>query len=116
SVGGEMYDTALNALAVKGRLIIIGSISEYKSGPQPVTRIRDSYSLIGKSASLRGFWLMHYIRESVPHMAKLLKLIGEGKLQANTDSTHFEGAAGAMDAIEYLYTGQNQGKVVVSFV
>ena len=116
SVGGKMYDTALKALAVKGRLIIIGSISEYESGPQQVTRIRDSYALIGKSASVRGFWLMHYIREAIPHMTKLLGLMAEGKLQAMIDTTEFTGVEGTQAALEHMYAGKNQGKVVVSFV
>lgn len=116
SVGGEMYDTALNALAVRGRLIVIGAISEYKSGPQTVTRIRDSYLVLSKSASIRGFWLMHYFRQAIPHMQKLLGLMNEGKLQAAVDPTEFNGVSGAIDAIDYLYAGKNQGKVVVRFV
>ncbi len=115
SVGGKQYDTALNALAVKGRMIVIGSISEYESGPQEVTRVRDSYKLLSKSASIRGFWLMHYFRDVPTHMAKLLGLLSEGKLLATVDSTRFTGVEGALDAIEYMYTGKNVGKVVVEF-
>lgn len=115
SVGGKLYDIALNALAVKGRLIVIGAISEYESGPQEVTRVRDSYKLLNKSASIRGFWLMHYLREVPEHAARLLGLIAEGKLQATYDPTVFKGVAGALDAIEYMYAGKNTGKVIVSF-
>jgi hypothetical protein len=115
SVGGKQYDTALNALAVKGRMIVIGAISEYESGPQEVTRVRDSYKLLSKSASIRGFWLMHYFRDVPAHMAKLLGLLSEGKLLATVDDTPFTGVEGALDAIEYMYTGKNVGKVVVGF-
>jgi NADPH-dependent curcumin reductase CurA len=114
-VGGEMYDTALKSLAVKGRLLVIGSISEYESGPQKVTRIRDSYMLLGKSASIRGFWLMHYINEAAPHAAKLLGLIAEGKLQATLDPHSFKGVEGSIDAMAHMYSGANIGKVVVDF-
>jgi hypothetical protein len=114
-VGGKLYDIALNALGVMGRMVLIGAISEYESGPQPVTRPRVMYKLLSKSASLRGFWLMHYIRYAPEHTRNLLQLMGEGKLQVPIDETSFKGAAGAIDAIEYLYSGENVGKVVVDF-
>jgi NADPH-dependent curcumin reductase CurA len=115
SVGGKQYDTALNALAVRGRLIVIGAISEYESGPQEVTRVRDSYRILSKSASIRGFWLMHYLREAPAHMARLLALLEAGTLHAVIDPARFHGVSAALDAIEYMYSGKNVGKVVVAF-
>lgn len=115
SVGGETYDTALRHLAVKGRLIVIGAISEYEGKPQTVTRIRDSYMLLNKSASVRGFWLMHYLNEAPQHAQKLLTLIAEGKLQATLDPNSFKGVAGGISALEHMYSGANIGKVVVDF-
>lgn len=114
-VGGELYDVALNALGVMGRMVLIGAISEYESGPEAVTRPRVMYKLLSKSASLRGFWLMHFIKYAPEHTFKLLELMNEGKLQAAIDPTSFKGSAGAIDAIEYLYSGDNVGKVVVDF-
>ncbi len=114
-VGGEMFDIALSRLAVRGRLLVIGAISEYQTGPQAVTGLRIGYQLIGKSASVRGFWLMHYFRShGVAHLQKLLELLHAGKLDPQVDPAVFRGVAGALDAIEYLYTGKNQGKVVVA--
>lgn len=115
SVGGEQYDVALNALAVRGRLIVIGAISEYEAGPQPVTRVRDSYKLLNKSASIRGFWLMHFFKDAVAHTQRLLGLLAEGKLKAVVDPHDFYGVEGALDAIEFMYRGENVGKVVVRF-
>lgn len=115
SVGGSMYDTALNALAVKGRMILIGAISEYNSGPQPVTRPRVLYSLLGKSASMKGFWLMHYFSLAGEHLQKLNGLIQSGDLQLFVDPAPFKGAEGAIEALAYMYAGKNIGKVVVDF-
>ncbi|MCA9913928.1 MAG: zinc-binding dehydrogenase [Anaerolineae bacterium] len=114
-VGGEMFDTAVNSLAVQGRLLVIGSISEYETGPQKVNQIRVSYKLINKSASVRGFWLMHFFRHTAEHMQKLLGLVGEGKLLLSVDDQHFQGVEGGLDALEYMYAGKNIGKVVVEF-
>lgn len=115
SVGGDMFDLAVKALANHGRLIVIGSISEYESGPQAVTRPRIGYSLMRKSASVRAFWLMSFFRETSEHMTQLLALVNEGKLKPGADDTSFTGVTGALDAIEYMYEGKNIGKVVVDF-
>lgn len=115
SVGGDMFDLAVKALANHGRLIVIGAISEYESGPQAVTRPRIGYSLMTKSASVRAFWLMSFFRQTTEHMTKLLTLVNEGKLRLDADDTSFTGAAGALDALEYMYEGKNIGKVVVDF-
>ena len=115
SVGGEMFDTSVKALAVHGRVIVIGAISEYESGPQPVNRPRIGYSLMNKSASIRAFWLMNFFGHTSEHMMKLLTLVNEGKLKLNADDTVFKGAAGALDALEHMYAGKNIGKVVVDF-
>lgn len=114
-VGGDMYDIALKSLAVRGRLIVIGAISEYETGPQPVTRPRDSYRLLGKSASIRGFWLMHYLGHAREHAARLLTGLQSGDLIAAIDPTSFKGVNGALDALEHMYSGKNVGKVVVDF-
>lgn len=114
-VGGEMFDTAVSSLAVRGRLLVIGSISEYKTGPQKVNQIRVSYKLINKSASVRGFWLMHFFRHTAEHMQKLLGLVGEGKLLLSVDNQPFQGVEGSLDALEYMYAGKNIGKVAVEF-
>ena len=115
SVGGDMFDLAVKALAVRGRLIVIGAISEYESGPQAVTRPRIGYSLMNKSASIRAFWLMNYFRETTEHLPKLLELVNSGQLKLSADDASFTGASGALDALEYMYAGKNIGKVVVDF-
>ncbi|MGJ3237118.1 MAG: zinc-binding dehydrogenase [Anaerolineae bacterium] len=115
SVGGEMFDTALKALAVHGRLLVIGAISEYESGPQAITAPRIGYALMNKSASVRAFWLMNFFKDIPAHMDKLLALVAGGQLQLNADDTRFAGAEGALNALEYMYAGKNIGKVVVDF-
>jgi NADPH-dependent curcumin reductase CurA len=116
SVGGDIFEVCVNNLAVHGRLIIIGMVSGYASGtawkggqegrPLPAR-------LIGKSASVRGFFLNNFPREQGKHLGVLLKLYKEGKLKSHTDPTHFKGLEQVADAIEFLYKGKNVGKIVV---
>jgi NADPH-dependent curcumin reductase CurA len=114
SVGGELFDTALRHLAVRGRLITIGFISEYPL-PKKIETTRVHSFLVGKSASVRGFWLNHYLREAPQHLAKLVGLVESGKLVSEVDATDFHGLESVADAVEYLYTGANHGKVLVRY-
>jgi prostaglandin reductase 3 len=115
TVGGETFDTALKALAIHGRLIVIGSMSEYETGPQNVTAPRIGYALLRKSASVRSFWLMHFFKDSVSNMKRLLDLAESGKLLLTVDDTNFKGMEGVFQALDYMYSGKNIAKVVVDF-
>jgi len=116
-VGKNMFDTALRNMARHGRLITIGFISEYKGEPDKITDVRPYYHLLGKMASIRGFNLNLYFGKPVlaEHMMKLVTLLNEGKLQVSIDPTPFKGVAGAIDAVEHLHAGKNNGKVIVTF-
>lgn len=116
SVGRQMFDTCVDHLAIRGRLVIIGYITEYLDTPEVVSSERIYYKLLGKSASLRSMFLMHFIRQVPEHMAKLLELYNAGQLQAAVDPTEFLGVDGVVNAVEYLHSGKNSGKVVVKFV
>ena len=60
SVGRSMFDVALANLAIRGRLVIIGAITEYKEGPEIVTQPRVTMQLLPKSASIRSMFLNHW--------------------------------------------------------
>ncbi len=113
SVGGALFDTALRALAVKGRLISIGYVSEYVDGAERVTDVRVYHRLLAKSASVRGFFLPHYARHFREHMERLLGWVASGELTVAVDPTEFRGLDAVADAVEHLHSGQSLGKVVV---
>ncbi|MBZ0280688.1 MAG: zinc-binding dehydrogenase [Anaerolineae bacterium] len=115
SVGRGMFDTCVDNLAIRGRLVIIGYITEYLDTPEAVSSPRIYYKLLGKSASIRSMFLMHFIKQVPEHMAQLMALYNEGKLQAAVDPTRFEGLEQVADAVEYLHSGKSSGKVVVRF-
>ncbi len=113
SVGGMLFDTCVRALALRGRLVIIGFISEYLSGPQPVKQPRIYTHLLAKSASVCSFFLPHFSKYYREHTARLFQLIGEGTLRVAIDPTEFHGLDVVADAVEYLHSGKSMGKVVV---
>jgi len=112
-VGGELFDTCVDALARYGRLLAIGYVSEYKTGAKKVNAERIYTKLLPKSASVRGFFLPHFAESFSGHMTRLMKLVQGGALHVSIDETEFHGLDGVVDAVEYLHTGDSRGKVVV---
>lgn len=112
-VGGELFDTCVDALAIGGRLLAIGYVSEYVGGPEPVSRPRIYTDLLPKSASVRGFFLPHFAEHFGAHIRHLLELQHRGDLYIALADRTFKGIESIPDAVEYLHSGQSRGKVVV---
>ncbi|EKU99963.1 putative NADP-dependent oxidoreductase [Leptolyngbya sp. PCC 7375] len=112
-VGKHMFDAGIDHLAVRGRFVIVGFISEYGKALEVVSRPRIYEKLFWKAASVRGFLLPQY-REAVPEACdRLLALFEQGKLKVAVDPTDFHGIEAIPKAVNYLLSGQNCGKVVV---
>jgi len=72
--------------------------------------------LLAKSASVRGFFLPAYPEHVYPHTVKLTQMIQEGKLKIEVDPKKFFGLEAVSDAVDYMYSGKNTGKVIVDLV
>ncbi|KAF4382451.1 hypothetical protein G4B88_011403 [Cannabis sativa] len=86
SVGGQMFDLCLNALAVYGKLIVIGMISQYQ-GEQG-----------WKPSNYTGL---------------CEKILAKSQTVVVVDPKQFLGVNSVADAVEYLHSGKSVGKVVV---
>ncbi|CAI0447150.1 unnamed protein product [Linum tenue] len=115
SVGGDMFDLCLNALAVYGRLIVIGMISKYQGehGWTPSNYTGLCEKILAKSQTVAGFFLLNYAHLWQEHLAKLFELFSSGKLKISLDPKSFIGVHSVADAVEYLHSGKSVGKVVV---
>ncbi|EOA39897.1 hypothetical protein CARUB_v10008576mg [Capsella rubella] len=115
SVGGQMFDMCLNALAVYGRLIVIGMISQYQGekGWQPGNYPGLCEKILAKSQTVAGFFLVQYSQLWKPNLDKLFNLYSLGKLKVGIDQKKFVGLNAVADAVEYLHSGKSTGKVVV---
>lgn len=114
-IGKQVFDTCVNHLAIRGRLIVVGFISEYMNDLESVTQPRIYQKLFWKSASVRGFLMPHFAQFAEEARDRLLDLFYAEKLKVAVDSTVFDGIKSIPDAVEYLLSGQNCGKVVVRF-
>ncbi len=119
SVGGSIFSTCVKHLALRGRLLLIGLISGYQELAFSVDHTL-TLQLLKKSASLRGFYLPHFMSEAAPHISKLTELYGTGQLKALMDDGSsapggpFNGLEGVADAVDYIYTKKSVGKVIVN--
>ncbi|XP_062426040.1 prostaglandin reductase 3 isoform X1 [Rhea pennata] len=121
SVGGKMFDLAVNSLATKGCLILIGFITGYQNptGLQPIKAELLPAKLLKKSASIRGFFLNHYFSEYKMALKQLLKMYEKGELVCEVDfgdmspEGKFTGLESVFRAVDYMYMGKNIGKIVV---
>ncbi|MEH2270547.1 MAG: zinc-binding dehydrogenase [Nostoc sp.] len=114
-VGKTVFDTCVENLAVRGRLVVVGFISEYTNHIEQITQPRLYHQLFWKAASVRGFLMTHY-KEYMPEAGdRLLNLFYTDKLKVAVDPTQFQGIESIPDAVQYLLSGHNCGKVVVRF-
>lgn len=118
SVGGEMFETCVNNIAKKGRIIVIGAIAGYQDSStwkHKATKVTTPLpsKLLAKSASVRGFFLNDYFSQSQQHTKKLSMLVQRGLLNAGVDPSNFFGLEDVANAIDYMYERKNIGKLVV---
>lgn len=119
-VGGDMFDTALKALDIGGRLVIIGAMSQYSSGwNKPHASQGLPERLLTKNQSMIGFFLLNYASHFQRHFDMLQKLYQQGELKVSIDSKAFitcQGIDGIYNAIDLLQSGASRGKVVVKLL
>ncbi|KAF1317022.1 alcohol dehydrogenase, partial [Globisporangium splendens] len=117
SVGGALFQAAVDNIAVRGRIIVFGLVSQYQ-GKSADTMLAGSltHSLLMKSASVRGFAVMFFLDLAPAHIGRLIALTEQGKLVSQLDPTEFRGLEAIPHAIDYMYNKKNVGKLVVKLV
>jgi NADPH-dependent curcumin reductase CurA len=113
SAGGEIFDAFLDHLAMRGRLVISGHTSDFDRPVEPVLQPRIYRKLYWKSASVRGFQNQAFREYFDDAARRILDLYYAGRLRVLVDPTPFHGLERVADAVEYLLSGHNTGKVVV---
>lgn len=120
TIGGEVFRTLLNALAVRGRLVVIGSIVHYNSdGGSDMNsvfpdQVQTGY-LLSKSVTVSGFFLNHYWKEIPAALTRLITDVSKDELKAKVDIVQSDAKSGIesiYDAVDYLHSGRSIGKVV----
>jgi NADPH-dependent curcumin reductase CurA len=113
SVGGEIFDAFVDHLAMRGRLVVSGHTSDFDKPVENIPHPRMYRKLYWKSASVRGFQNQSFPEFFDEAAERILDLYYRGLLQAWVEPQPFAGLEQVSDAVEYLLSGRNTGKVVI---
>ncbi|MFE9534811.1 zinc-binding dehydrogenase [Streptomyces sp. NPDC006691] len=110
NVGGEQLAAAVGALREFGRIVRIGTISQYNTADAPAPRFNYA-DIVEKSLRMEGFLVSNYrdLQEelydfAVPHLQS-------GRLAL--DETVVDGFEHLVDAFRGMLRGDNTGKIIV---
>jgi NADPH-dependent curcumin reductase len=110
NVGGTILEAALSRLARGARVVICGAISQYNN-TGPATGPRNYMSLLTNRASMRGMLVMDYGDRFPQAGAEMAGWMAEGKLKSREHIV--EGLAAFPETLLKLFTGENQGKLML---
>lgn len=110
NVGGEILDAALGEINLHARVVLCGMISQYTEA-KPVTRLSNFSNILFKRARIEGFIVLDYLDRVMEAMTDLGTWLFEGKLKYRVDVVG--GLENAPRAVNKLFDGSNQGKLIV---
>ena len=110
NVGGEILDSILALINLGARISLCGMISQYNAtdrmpGPSNL------FMLIVRRARMQGFLVSDYMARAAEAMTALGGWLKEGKIKYRVDVV--EGLEQTPRAVNKLFDGSNQGKLVV---
>jgi len=111
NVGGETLDAVLARINLGARISICGMISQYNS-TAPVPGPYNLINILTMRARIQGFIVLDYLPRAPEALADLSKWYQDGKLKYRVDVV--EGLKNAPGAVNKLFDGTNQGKLIIS--
>ncbi len=110
NVGGAVMDAVISQMNVGARMPLCGLISGYNGGnlmPGPA----DFGRVLMKRITISGFIVIDYLPKWADAAARLAGMALEGRLR--WDDHVVDGLENAAEAVRLLFTGGNQGKLMV---
>jgi len=110
NVGGEILDAALSNIAMHGRVVMCGAISQYNA-MQASKGLVNTSMLIMRRARMEGFIVLDYASRFAEAQMELAGMVLAGTL---VHQEHLvDGLEHAPDALNLLFSGGNHGKTLV---
>ena len=110
NVGGEILDAVLARINQGARISVCGMISQYNA-TEPVPGPYNLINILAKRAKMQGFIVTDYMPRAMEGIVALGQWYSEGKLKYRVDIV--EGLKNAPAALNKLFEGSNQGKLIV---
>jgi len=108
NVGGRILDAALGHLAMRGRIVLCGMISQYNSDVSAPSNLTE---LIMQRARMEGFLCTDYAPRGAEMYRDMVAWLASGQLKFRLDVV--DGLKSAPEALNRLFDGSNTGKLVV---
>ncbi|MBI1771482.1 MAG: NADP-dependent oxidoreductase, partial [Burkholderiales bacterium] len=110
NVGGDILDAALAQLAFGARVVICGAISQYNN-TTPIKGPSNYLNLMVKRATMKGVMVSDFYPRAMEAAMVMGGWIMSGKLKSREDIV--EGLENFPDAFQKLFTGENNGKLIL---
>jgi NADPH-dependent curcumin reductase CurA len=110
NVGGDMLDTLLTRMALHGRIVICGAISQYNS-TTGVKGPSNYMSLLVNRARMEGMVVFDYAQRFPEAMREMAGWIKSGQLKSREHIV--QGIESFPEALLKLFHGENTGKLVL---
>jgi NADPH-dependent curcumin reductase CurA len=112
NVGGEILDFMLTRMALHGRVVACGAISEYNS--RKGTMLKNYFEIISMRIQIRGMIVMDHLGKAQEVMGIFNRAIQEGKLKVSEENEHVVEASfeEVPQVWMKLFEGANTGKLV----
>jgi NADPH-dependent curcumin reductase len=110
NVGADILEAGIANLALRGRVVLCGAIATYNDEelrPGP----RNLSLLISQRGRMEGFIVLDYLPRAGEAIAELAGWVLDGEMKFAVDVV--DGLENAPLALDRLFTGANQGKVMV---
>lgn len=107
NVGGEILDFVLARLALRGRIVLCGAISQYNAADTPAGPSNYT-NLIVMRGTMTGFLVLDYADKFMEAGMQLAQWVMSGKLKYQVDIQ--EGLEKAPETFQRIFTGKNVGK------
>lgn len=108
NVGGEILDAALARLALRGRVVLCGAISQYNRTDVAPEGPRNYLNLLLQRGRMEGIIILDYLHRAGEAIADLRRWVDAGEIAFQVDIQ--EGLENAPATLRRVFTGENVGK------
>jgi NADPH-dependent curcumin reductase CurA len=113
NVGGDILDTLLTRMALRGRIVICGAISQYNS-TTGVKGPSNYMSLLVNRARMEGMVVFDYAKRFPEAVSEMAGWIKSGQLKSREDIV--KGIETFPETLLKLFAGENTGKLVLQVI
>lgn len=109
NTGGPIQHRVFERMNAHGRIVVCGMIADYTAdNPSPGP---NWMNIIKKRLLIKGFTMPDHLHKAPELLEKLTPYVQQGKIKYRAHTLH--GLESAMTGLNLLFTGKNEGKLIV---